>query len=219
MPAASRRRVPRCASAAPRASGGTRRPQVGGGDCPRGGSAGRREWSLGHRGLARPPGGGASGRRLQRRKQPRCVSGRAGAAAAARPGAAGRAARKAVSEGRGGTARRASARHRGRDRTGRGGRGRRGANGGFSPAPPVPQLLYGGKLDFLVFDYLSEITMSLLTAAKARSPVSSRCPAAARPVWLRRGGPAGWGAAPPGGGWAPVPPRLSSGTNHPPSLF
>ncbi|XP_064417906.1 uncharacterized protein LOC102362635 isoform X2 [Latimeria chalumnae] len=34
----------------------------------------------------------------------------------------------------------------------------------------VPQLVYGGKLDFLVFDYLSEITMSLLTAAKARSP-------------------------------------------------
>ncbi|XP_043401802.1 uncharacterized protein LOC102944868 isoform X1 [Chelonia mydas] len=37
-------------------------------------------------------------------------------------------------------------------------------------AASVPQLLYGGKLDFLVFDYLSEITMSLLTAAKAKSP-------------------------------------------------
>nr|XP_056711029.1 uncharacterized protein LOC130482339 [Euleptes europaea] len=37
-------------------------------------------------------------------------------------------------------------------------------------AAAVPQLLYGGKLDFLVFDYLSEITMSLLTAAKAKSP-------------------------------------------------
>ncbi|XP_053316264.1 uncharacterized protein LOC128483965 [Spea bombifrons] len=36
-------------------------------------------------------------------------------------------------------------------------------------AASVPQLLYGGKLDFLVFDYLSEITMSLLTAAKAKS--------------------------------------------------
>lgn len=36
----------------------------------------------------------------------------------------------------------------------------------------VPQLIYGGNLDFLVFDYLSEITMSLLTAARARSPVS-----------------------------------------------
>ncbi|KAM8938652.1 uncharacterized protein RCH25_052259 isoform 2-T2 [Pelodytes ibericus] len=37
-------------------------------------------------------------------------------------------------------------------------------------AASVPQLLYDGKLDFLVFDYLSEITMSLLTAAKAKSP-------------------------------------------------
>lgn len=36
----------------------------------------------------------------------------------------------------------------------------------------VPQLIYSGKLDFLVFDYLSEITMSLLTAAKAKMPVS-----------------------------------------------
>ncbi|XP_066516905.1 uncharacterized protein [Hoplias malabaricus] len=34
----------------------------------------------------------------------------------------------------------------------------------------VPQLIHGGKLDFLVFDYLSEITMSLLTAAKAKMP-------------------------------------------------
>ncbi|XP_069600203.1 uncharacterized protein [Ranitomeya imitator] len=37
-------------------------------------------------------------------------------------------------------------------------------------AASVPQLIYGGKLDFLVFDYLSEITMSLLTAVKAKSP-------------------------------------------------
>ncbi|KAM9329241.1 uncharacterized protein PAF06_000578 [Gastrophryne carolinensis] len=37
-------------------------------------------------------------------------------------------------------------------------------------AASVPQLIHGGKLDFLVFDYLSEITMSLLTAAKAKSP-------------------------------------------------
>ncbi|KAI4891313.1 hypothetical protein NFI96_033523 [Prochilodus magdalenae] len=34
----------------------------------------------------------------------------------------------------------------------------------------VPQLIHGGKLDFLVFDYLSEITMSLLTAAKTKMP-------------------------------------------------
>ncbi|XP_015226363.1 PREDICTED: uncharacterized protein LOC107082277 [Cyprinodon variegatus] len=33
-----------------------------------------------------------------------------------------------------------------------------------------PQLIYGGKLDFLVFDYLSEITMSLLTAARTKMP-------------------------------------------------
>uniref|UniRef100_A0A2D4N481 Uncharacterized protein n=3 Tax=Micrurus spixii TaxID=129469 RepID=A0A2D4N481_9SAUR len=37
-------------------------------------------------------------------------------------------------------------------------------------AAAVPQMLYGGKLDFLVFDYLSEITMSLLARAKAKSP-------------------------------------------------
>nr|XP_046236050.1 uncharacterized protein lratb.1 isoform X2 [Scatophagus argus] len=37
-------------------------------------------------------------------------------------------------------------------------------------ASSVPQLIYDGKLDFLVFDYLSEITMSLLTAAKAKAP-------------------------------------------------
>ncbi|KAI3376591.1 hypothetical protein L3Q82_016473 [Scortum barcoo] len=33
-------------------------------------------------------------------------------------------------------------------------------------ATSVPQLIHSGNLDFLVFDYLSEITMSLLTAAK-----------------------------------------------------
>ncbi|KAM9836865.1 uncharacterized protein ACBR49_019280 [Aulostomus maculatus] len=37
-------------------------------------------------------------------------------------------------------------------------------------ATSVPQLIHGGKLDFLVFDYLSEITMSLLTAAKSKMP-------------------------------------------------
>lgn len=36
-------------------------------------------------------------------------------------------------------------------------------------AASVPQLLYGEKLDYLVFDYLSEITMCLLTAAKVKS--------------------------------------------------
>ncbi|XP_036280004.1 uncharacterized protein LOC118711147 isoform X2 [Pipistrellus kuhlii] len=37
-------------------------------------------------------------------------------------------------------------------------------------AAAVPQLLYEEKLDYLVFDYLSEITMCLLTAAKIKSP-------------------------------------------------
>ncbi|XP_076319411.1 uncharacterized protein LOC143230179 [Tachypleus tridentatus] len=37
-------------------------------------------------------------------------------------------------------------------------------------ATAVPQLVHHGKLDFLVFDYLSEITMSLLAAAKQKSP-------------------------------------------------
>uniref|UniRef100_A0A1A7WCC7 Acyclic terpene utilisation N-terminal domain-containing protein n=1 Tax=Iconisemion striatum TaxID=60296 RepID=A0A1A7WCC7_9TELE len=37
-------------------------------------------------------------------------------------------------------------------------------------ATSVPQLIYSGNLDFLVFDYLSEITMSLLTAARTKVP-------------------------------------------------
>ncbi|XP_014668785.1 PREDICTED: uncharacterized protein LOC106810034 [Priapulus caudatus] len=37
-------------------------------------------------------------------------------------------------------------------------------------AVSAPQLIYGGNIQFLVFDYLSEITMSLLTAAKQKSP-------------------------------------------------
>ncbi|XP_041820719.1 uncharacterized protein lratb.1 [Chelmon rostratus] len=43
-------------------------------------------------------------------------------------------------------------------------------------ATSVPQLIYSGKLDFLVFDYLSEITMSLLTAAKAKMPTLGYAP-------------------------------------------
>ncbi|XP_054457194.1 uncharacterized protein lratb.1 [Anoplopoma fimbria] len=43
-------------------------------------------------------------------------------------------------------------------------------------AASVPQLIYGGKLDFLVFDYLSEITMSLLTAAKTKTPTLGYAP-------------------------------------------
>ena len=37
-------------------------------------------------------------------------------------------------------------------------------------AVAAPQLVQLGKIDFLMFDYLSEITMSLLTAAKKKSP-------------------------------------------------
>ncbi|GBN20842.1 hypothetical protein AVEN_39379-1 [Araneus ventricosus] len=37
-------------------------------------------------------------------------------------------------------------------------------------AMSVPALVHGGKLDFLVFDYLSEITMSLLAKAKEKNP-------------------------------------------------
>uniref|UniRef100_A0A673WMS7 Si:ch73-132f6.5 n=1 Tax=Salmo trutta TaxID=8032 RepID=A0A673WMS7_SALTR len=34
----------------------------------------------------------------------------------------------------------------------------------------VPQLIYSGQIDYLVFDYLSEITMSLLSVAKTKMP-------------------------------------------------
>ncbi|XP_048589274.1 uncharacterized protein LOC5517726 isoform X2 [Nematostella vectensis] len=37
-------------------------------------------------------------------------------------------------------------------------------------ATAAPQLVKGGNVDYLMFDYLSEITMSLLTAAKRKSP-------------------------------------------------
>ncbi|GFX19276.1 uncharacterized protein TNCV_3014161 [Trichonephila clavipes] len=37
-------------------------------------------------------------------------------------------------------------------------------------AMSVPALVHGGKLDFLVFDYLSEITMSILAKTKQKSP-------------------------------------------------
>ncbi|CAN9509374.1 unnamed protein product [Ophioblennius macclurei] len=51
------------------------------------------------------------------------------------------------------------------------------ASGFWGDTPTsVPQLVHGGRLDFLVFDYLSEITMSLLTAAKSKSPTLGYAP-------------------------------------------
>ena len=35
----------------------------------------------------------------------------------------------------------------------------------------APQLVRYGNIDYLAMDYLSEITMSLLTAAKQKNPV------------------------------------------------
>jgi len=47
-----------------------------------------------------------------------------------------------------------------------------GCSSGFWGDTPtaVPQLLHGGKIQYLVCDYLSEVTMSLLVAAKLKNP-------------------------------------------------
>ena len=38
----------------------------------------------------------------------------------------------------------------------------------------APQLVNSGDINYLVFDYLSEITMSLLARAKQKNPVSKQ---------------------------------------------
>eukprot|EP00088_Acartia_fossae_P052439 TRINITY_DN5923_c0_g1_i1.p1 TRINITY_DN5923_c0_g1~~TRINITY_DN5923_c0_g1_i1.p1 ORF type:complete len:620 (-),score=121.10 TRINITY_DN5923_c0_g1_i1:453-2312(-) len=47
-----------------------------------------------------------------------------------------------------------------------------GCSSGFWGDTPtaVPQLLYGGKVEYIVADYLSEVTMSLLVAARSKNP-------------------------------------------------
>ena len=42
----------------------------------------------------------------------------------------------------------------------------------YNTIPAAPQLVEAGDIDYLVADYLSEITMSLLANAKQKSPVS-----------------------------------------------
>ncbi|ESP04394.1 hypothetical protein LOTGIDRAFT_237364 [Lottia gigantea] len=43
-------------------------------------------------------------------------------------------------------------------------------------AVAAPQLIYGSNVDYIMFDYLSEITMSLLTAAKHKNPALGYAP-------------------------------------------
>jgi len=53
-----------------------------------------------------------------------------------------------------------------------------GCSSGFwgDTATSVPQLIYGGNIQYLVSDYLSEITMSLLAAVRNKRPELGFCP-------------------------------------------
>ena len=61
-----------------------------------------------------------------------------------------------------------------------------GCSSGFWGDTPtaVPQLIYGGNIQYLVSDYLSEITMSLLVAARNKNPQLGFTPGEKDPVSL-----------------------------------
>ena len=51
------------------------------------------------------------------------------------------------------------------------------ASGFWGDTPTaVPQLLNNGRINYLMFDYLSELTMSLLTASKSKNPALGYAP-------------------------------------------
>ena len=51
------------------------------------------------------------------------------------------------------------------------------ASGFWGDTPTaVPQLLNNGRINYLMFDYLSEVTMSLMTAAKSKNPEMGYAP-------------------------------------------